>query len=203
MDNDFDSVSWRNEPEDNPSSPPAAGPSDYTDRDFSGSNGKRRMSTPPPQAGRNADAVDLGGIGDGRLDCTVDTPQRESGGTKDAYVSYLVTTHVRINRAWSGSTIYSVLHYPPVNLCFSRRISSPFKNLSSRSVAASQTLSFSIKHSQTNTPNAPSPPSLTNTNLNTSAATASVPTSPPAAHTPSTASSNASPSILSFAAPFS
>lgn len=98
MDNDFDSVSWRNEPDDDLSRPDTAGPSDNADRDFSSSNGKRRMSTPPPQAGRNADAVDLAGIGDGRLDCTVDSPKKENDATKDAYVSYLVTTHVRLYR---------------------------------------------------------------------------------------------------------
>ena len=41
-----------------------------------------------------ADDVDLAGIGGGRLDCTVDTPLKENDGTKDAYVSYLVTTQV-------------------------------------------------------------------------------------------------------------
>ncbi|KAI9701662.1 MAG: intercellular trafficking and secretion [Bogoriella megaspora] len=47
-----------------------------------------------PQAGQNADDADLAGIGaDGVLEATVDQPQKESDGTKDAYVSYLVTTH--------------------------------------------------------------------------------------------------------------
>ena len=96
MDNDFDSISWRNEPEDESSRPNTAGPSDNANRDFSSSNGKRRITTPPPQAGRNADAVDLAGIGDGRLDCTVGDPHKENHGTKDAYVSYLVTTRVRL-----------------------------------------------------------------------------------------------------------
>ncbi len=92
MDNDFDSISWRNEPEGESSGPNTA------EREFSSSNGKRRMSTPLPQTGQNADAVDLAGIGDGRLDCIVDTPLKENDGTKDAYVSYLVTTHVRLCR---------------------------------------------------------------------------------------------------------
>jgi len=30
----------------------------------------------------------------GRLECTVDTPQKEKGGTKDVFISYLVTTKV-------------------------------------------------------------------------------------------------------------
>jgi sorting nexin-4 len=61
-------------------------------------HGKRRVSggvsDMEPQAGLNADAGDLAGIGDGRLECVVDTPQTENQGTKDAFVSYLVTTDV-------------------------------------------------------------------------------------------------------------
>ena len=94
---DFDNVSWRNDPESDVSRPNTAGPSDGEDgtaRPAAG--GKRRLSDVPQQAGRHADAVDLGGIGDGRLDCTVDTPLKENDGTKDAYVSYLVTTHVSL-----------------------------------------------------------------------------------------------------------
>ena len=57
-------------------------------------SGKRKARESINQAGPQADAVDLAGIGDGRLDCTVDTPLKENDGTKDAYVSYLVTTRV-------------------------------------------------------------------------------------------------------------
>lgn len=97
MDNDFDSVSWRNEADSDNSRPNTAGLNNTVDQDFRpSSNGKRRMSPPAPQAGHNADAVDLGGIGEGRLDCTVDSPLKENDGTKDAYVSYLVTTRVRL-----------------------------------------------------------------------------------------------------------
>ncbi|KAL9088752.1 MAG: hypothetical protein Q9165_006061 [Trypethelium subeluteriae] len=47
-----------------------------------------------PQAGQNADDADLAGLGaEGILEITVNAPQKESDGTKDAYVSYLVTTH--------------------------------------------------------------------------------------------------------------
>lgn len=50
-----------------------------------------------PQAGEQADDVDLAGIGrDGILEVTVDSPLKENDGTKDAYVSYLVTTHVSL-----------------------------------------------------------------------------------------------------------
>lgn len=94
MENDFDSVSW--EPESD-SRPTVAEPRSSEDRYGSSSTGKRKVSNSSsvPQAGNIADDVDLAGIGDGRLDCTVDTPLKENDGTKDAYVSYLVTTQVR------------------------------------------------------------------------------------------------------------
>ncbi|KAI9875839.1 MAG: intercellular trafficking and secretion [Pleopsidium flavum] len=92
--NDFDSVSWRNDPESDVSRPPTSGASEAGGNEGKpGANGKRRVSSASLQAGHNADAVDLAGVGDGRLECTVDTPQKENDGTKDAYVSYLVTTH--------------------------------------------------------------------------------------------------------------
>lgn len=97
--NDFDSVQWRRDDE-----------RDTTENDSQRtgdtrlkSNGKRRQA--PGQGGSlrrapsdpNADAVDRAGIGkDGFLECSVDRPQKEGEGTKDAYVSYLVTTHVSI-----------------------------------------------------------------------------------------------------------
>ncbi|KAJ5374702.1 hypothetical protein N7517_006708 [Penicillium concentricum] len=93
---DFDSVSWKHDPDSDVSRPTtastdAAEPSE-THHD---SNGKRRMSSAQeePQAGPLADAVDLAGIGDGVLECQVDSPLKENDGTKDAYISYLVTTH--------------------------------------------------------------------------------------------------------------
>ena len=94
---EFDSVSWRNEPESNASRPNTAEsrPSE-TDLAIRSTNGNRNMSShPDPQGGPLPDAVDLGGIGDGALECTVDSPMKENDGTKDAYISYLVSTHVR------------------------------------------------------------------------------------------------------------
>ena len=98
---DFDSVSWPRDPETGrpePPTPPADGrettlPSrtTKTKRSMSGQN--------EPQAGHEADAVDLGGIGEGILECTVDMPMKENDGTKDAYVSYLITTNVRQSQA--------------------------------------------------------------------------------------------------------
>ena len=97
MDDDFDSVSWQNEGNDD-SSRPATATSNEPGEPVYGANssGKRKAKHASGQAGSNADAVDLAGIGEGRLDCTVDTPIKEHDGTKDAYVSYLVTTRVRV-----------------------------------------------------------------------------------------------------------
>ena len=93
MENDFDSVSW--EPDNDPR-PTTAENQLSEDRFGSSSSGKRKASSTNsvPQAGAMADDVDLAGVGGGRLDCTVDTPLKENDGTKDAYVSYLVTTQV-------------------------------------------------------------------------------------------------------------
>ena len=102
MDNDFDSVSWRNDPDSDGSRPNTAAAKQPEETTNEGkSSGKRKASHGSAQAGPDADAVDLAGIGDGRLDCTVDTPLKENDGTKDAYVSYLVTTTVRFSRGIS------------------------------------------------------------------------------------------------------
>ena len=92
---DFDSVSWRHDDSDF-SRPQTADPEPtQTTLPSRTANGKRRMSSEAhEQAGHLADDVDLAGIGDGVLECTVDTPLKENEGTKDAYVSYLVTTNV-------------------------------------------------------------------------------------------------------------
>ena len=100
---DFDSVSWRNDGESDGSRPQTADtqPTEATLPSRS-ANGKRRMSSQvEEQAGHLADPVDLGGIGDGVLECTVDSPLKENDGTKDAYVSYLITTHVCSH--WQGN----------------------------------------------------------------------------------------------------
>lgn len=62
-----------------------------------GTNG--RSGSTSMQAGRNADDLDLAGVGNATLECTVTQPMKENDGTKDAYVSYLVTTHVRLPAA--------------------------------------------------------------------------------------------------------
>lgn len=94
MDNDFDSVSWQNDEGENEASRPTTAVTSEPGEPVYGTNasGKRKARESINQAGEQADAVDLAGIGDGRLDCTVDSPLKENDGTKDAYVSYLVTT---------------------------------------------------------------------------------------------------------------
>lgn len=91
----FDSVQW--DRDHTPTSPggPSFEESSLPHRSVSGRRTSTASSSEPPQAGENADAIDLAGIGpDGTLDCTVDSPMKENDGTKDAYVSYKVTTHV-------------------------------------------------------------------------------------------------------------
>lgn len=39
--------------------------------------------------------IDAPSLGNEVLECTVGTPIKENDGTKDAFVSYLITTHVR------------------------------------------------------------------------------------------------------------
>ncbi|KAJ2966629.1 hypothetical protein NQ176_g10057 [Zarea fungicola] len=52
----------------------------------------------PPSTGKVALPDDA--LGDGHiLDCTVGTPIKENDGSKDAFVSYLITTHVRRQRS--------------------------------------------------------------------------------------------------------
>lgn len=94
---DFDSVSWKHDADSDASRPTTSGtdaedPSGFDNE--TDTNGKRRMSSAheEPQAGTLADAVDLAGVGDGELECRVDTPLKENEGTKDTYISYLVTT---------------------------------------------------------------------------------------------------------------
>ena len=111
---DFDSVSWRHDAGSDVSGsrPTTSG----TDAEESPGlrhdvNGKRRMSSAghePPQAAPLADAVDLAGIADGVLECQIDSPLKENDGTKDAYISYLVTTHVGLPLSADPSLVMKV-----------------------------------------------------------------------------------------------
>ena len=97
----FNSVTWERDeqpPEQTEDSTPSPPRNDTTLPIRSTSQSKRSQSShDEQQAGPQADGVDLAGVGDGVLDCTVDTPLKENEGTNEAYVSYLVTTNVRLN----------------------------------------------------------------------------------------------------------
>ena len=93
---DFANVSWQNDPAGQGRTSTVTSPGGEGEDDGSGNtNGKRRGSAGP--LGRHADAMDLAGVGEGVLECTVTQPIKENDGTKDAYVSYLVTTNVSID----------------------------------------------------------------------------------------------------------
>ncbi|KAK5208728.1 intercellular trafficking and secretion [Exophiala xenobiotica] len=90
--NDFDSVSWQREDGGQVEEGSDAFEANLPTRPATGRRSESMSSE--PQAGDQADNVDLAGIGrDGVLEVTVDAPLKENDGTKDAYVSYLVTTH--------------------------------------------------------------------------------------------------------------
>lgn len=82
---DFANIEWQSTQRGNPRSDDE---SDGPDIDRDGGE---------KQAGSNADAIDLAGVGEGVLECLVGSPIKENDGTKDAFVSYLVTTHVGLH----------------------------------------------------------------------------------------------------------
>lgn len=90
----FDSVQWRSEDEDDDEADNPLHVNAPDTGDFN-SNGGRPRSGDGPQAGEGADKIDLAGVGSGILETKVSDPQTENDGTKDAFVSYLVTTKVR------------------------------------------------------------------------------------------------------------
>jgi sorting nexin-4 len=53
-----------------------------------------RMASGSGNDGAQGDPLDLAGIGHGSLECTVSHPLKENDGSKDAYVSFQVTTKV-------------------------------------------------------------------------------------------------------------
>lgn len=79
----FSSVSW---------SEPAADNQADTLPSTPGDSIKPGMSGEAPSAGAGHDARS---VGEEKLDCTVGSPVKENDGTKDAFISYLITTNVR------------------------------------------------------------------------------------------------------------
>ena len=90
MDSDFDNVTWSTETDSQNDRPQSqeSGPT----RRINGIRPQSAAQEPRPMA----DPVDLAGIGPGSLDCEVGAPLKENEGTKDVYVSYLITTTVRL-----------------------------------------------------------------------------------------------------------
>lgn len=91
---DFANVSWQSDSPSKGKDTDTSVPRPEAERVSSAGsmNGKSRVSG--GVLGQNADVMDLAGVGDATLECIVNTPIKENDGSKDAYVSYLVTTHV-------------------------------------------------------------------------------------------------------------
>jgi sorting nexin-4 len=89
MADDFSHVSWDNDPR--------AGSSTTVGDSRNGSDARYGSSATTPQHPEGiADPLDLAGTGGGVLECHVSLPIKENEGTKDVFVSYLVTTNVTL-----------------------------------------------------------------------------------------------------------
>lgn len=86
----FSNISWHSEQPTH-----AAGPSTSAPGEPANSPSYSRSG---PNAARTGDdhqaALEPGHAGGEILECTVSEPRKENDGTKDAYVSYLITTNV-------------------------------------------------------------------------------------------------------------
>jgi sorting nexin-4 len=94
IDEDFDDVSWQNDVEQAPPKAQTARKPEETARTNIDRHGKGRAAEPASPRKTMAEAIDLASTLDGILQCSVDSPQKENDGTKDAFISYKVTTHV-------------------------------------------------------------------------------------------------------------
>ncbi|PHH54544.1 Sorting nexin-4 [Ceratocystis fimbriata CBS 114723] len=93
MDNDFDNVTWDTEHDAFSNSRPArpsssASSYNYDDDIIAGSS----RATPIPAHIDAGAHIDVGDSPGDRLECTVTSPIKEQDGSKDAFVSYLITT---------------------------------------------------------------------------------------------------------------
>jgi len=111
MADQFSNVSWQNDPRSTTSRKITS--SSLDGREVAGSdnvNGMRQGvgSGAQPREGIT-DPLDLAGISDGVLECTVTAPIKENDGTKDVFVSYLVTTHVcaALRQHWSLLMVFA------------------------------------------------------------------------------------------------
>lgn len=192
---DFDSVSWRNDPDSDNSRPTTSGTDTEEQHGFDYDvNGKRMMSSAheEPQAGGLADAIDLAGIGDGVLECQVSSPLKENDGTKDAYVSYLITTHVSVvlihcgcffarSPRWVGACLAKgIMDESTDRMTVYRPTSNPSRNRSSLCADDSQTSTSYTRRFIENTLPARSRRCLISTRWSTCGETGSDLNSPPA-----------------------
>lgn len=99
---DFANVEWEHDHPSKNTNSNITSPKDEIEPSASAGklNGKSRAEVGP--LGHNADPLDLAGIGEGSLECTVTAPIKENDGSKDAYVSYLVTTNVGCGHLLTG-----------------------------------------------------------------------------------------------------
>lgn len=91
---DFDDVTWKTDHPSSDSIPSTSGPTSPSNNRHA-PRAQGNGSSAPLQVGRDADPLDLAGTNGGTIECTVTAPMKENDGTKDAYMSYLVTTTVR------------------------------------------------------------------------------------------------------------
>ncbi|KAI9730964.1 MAG: intercellular trafficking and secretion [Claussenomyces sp. TS43310] len=90
MDNDdFANVTWQSDAQGNPAQGRDGTFGDHGQR----ASSRPRGSSDIPHPKTDGDAMDLAGVGSSTLSCSVTLPVKENDGTKDSYVSYLVTTH--------------------------------------------------------------------------------------------------------------
>lgn len=136
---------------------------------------------------------DPAGLGSEKLECTVGGALKENDGSKDAFISYLITTHVRVTKlhVHAQAAIWATRDeeaHPEPNMS---KFSPPF-NLSRKkqplSADASPTSSSSTSNSRETSPPPQFLPYPTSSAWSTSAATASAKTSPRDERTPCSAS---------------
>lgn len=87
----FSNISWHSDQNIRVGSSTSA---EHEGHDEEGAGSKTQPGDGVDRAGLQHLDPSHGGGGDETLECTVTDPHTENVGTKDAYVSYLITTHV-------------------------------------------------------------------------------------------------------------
>jgi len=111
MENDnFANVSWQTDPPQGDIRSSAASPG----ADGHQSSGQRQSSgSGPTQMGHNVDGMDLAGVGEGIIECTVTSPLKENDGSKDAFISYLITTNVSFDLLFTVAILINCIDNIP------------------------------------------------------------------------------------------